>query len=52
MQPPSVSESRSSSASERIGMRLEGHYHEDTWFKGEWGDTAVYGLLASEWASR
>lgn len=37
---------------ERIGMRLEGHFREDTWFKGEWGDTAVYALLASEWTGR
>ncbi len=37
---------------ERIGMRLEGHFRQDMWFKGEWGDTAVYALLASEWTDR
>jgi len=36
----------------RLGMRLEGLFVEDMFYKGEWGDTAWYGLLASEWASR
>jgi RimJ/RimL family protein N-acetyltransferase len=30
-------------------MRREGHFRQDMWFKGEWGDTAVYALLAAEW---
>jgi aminoglycoside 6'-N-acetyltransferase len=34
---------------ERLGMRREAHFHQDIWFKGEWGDTAIYALLASEW---
>jgi aminoglycoside 6'-N-acetyltransferase len=34
---------------ERLGMRKEAHFLQDMWFKGEWGDTAVYGLLAAEW---
>ena len=34
---------------ERLGMRREAHFREDIWFKGEWGDTAVFALLASEW---
>jgi RimJ/RimL family protein N-acetyltransferase len=34
---------------ERLGMRREAYFREDIWFKGEWGDTAVYALLASEW---
>ncbi len=34
---------------ERLGMRLEAQFREDIWFKGEWGDTWVYGLLAQEW---
>jgi aminoglycoside 6'-N-acetyltransferase len=34
---------------ERLGMRREGHFRQDMWFKGEWGDTAVYALLAAEW---
>ena len=34
---------------ERLGMRREAYFREDMWFKGEWGDTAVYALLAAEW---
>ena len=34
---------------ERLGMRREAYFREDIWFKGEWGDTAVYALLAAEW---
>lgn len=34
---------------ERLGMRKEAHFRHDMWFKGEWGDTAVYGLLEDEW---
>jgi RimJ/RimL family protein N-acetyltransferase len=33
----------------RLGMRHEAHFVEDLWFKGEWGDTAVYAILAREW---
>lgn len=33
----------------RLGMRQEAHFVEDLWFKGEWGDTAVYAILAREW---
>jgi len=33
---------------ERLGMRLEAHFVEDLWFKGEWGDTGFYGILARE----
>jgi RimJ/RimL family protein N-acetyltransferase len=36
----------------RLGMRQEAHFVEDLWFKGEWGDTAVYGILAREWRAR
>ena len=35
----------------RLGMRQEAHFVEDLWFKGEWGDTAVYAILAREWAT-
>lgn len=37
---------------ERLGMRLEGLLKEESWFKGEWGDLAIYGLLAREWRDR
>ena len=33
----------------RLGMRREGYFRQDIWFKGEWGDTAIYALLAAEW---
>lgn len=36
----------------RLGMRQEAHFVEDLWFKGEWGDTAVYAVLDREWAAR
>ncbi len=39
----------SSRLCERLGMRREAYFREDIWFKGEWGDTAVYALLAAEW---
>jgi RimJ/RimL family protein N-acetyltransferase len=32
---------------ERLGMRREAYFREDIWFKGEWGDTAVYAMLAA-----
>jgi RimJ/RimL family protein N-acetyltransferase len=35
---------------ERLGMRHEGLLREESWFKGEWADLSIYGLLASEWA--
>ena len=34
---------------ERLGMRQEAHFREDIWFKGGWGSTDVYAILASEW---
>ena len=33
----------------RLGMREEAHFVEDTWFKGEWGDTSMFAILAREW---
>lgn len=33
---------------ERMGMTKEAHLRQDWWGKGEWSDTAVYGLLRSE----
>lgn len=36
----------------RLGMRHEAHFVEDLWFKGEWGDTAVYALLDQEWRAQ
>jgi aminoglycoside 6'-N-acetyltransferase len=36
----------------RLGMRPEAHFVEHMMFKGDWADTAIYGILAREWASR
>jgi RimJ/RimL family protein N-acetyltransferase len=35
----------------RLGMREEAHFVEDLWFKGEWGDTGIYAILAREWTA-
>ncbi|HEX7241359.1 MAG TPA: GNAT family N-acetyltransferase [Longimicrobiaceae bacterium] len=37
---------------ERVGMRREGHFLENVWFKGRWGDEYLYALLAREWRER
>jgi RimJ/RimL family protein N-acetyltransferase len=34
---------------ERVGFRLEGHFHRDRLVEGEWRNTRVYALLAEEW---
>lgn len=39
---------RSARLCERVGMTREGHLRKDWWSKGEWTDTLVYGVLASE----
>ncbi|TXK17460.1 GNAT family N-acetyltransferase [Homoserinibacter sp. GY 40078] len=39
----------SAQLAERVGMRLEAHLVENTWFAGRWGDELDYGLLAREW---
>jgi RimJ/RimL family protein N-acetyltransferase len=36
----------------RVGMRQEAHFRESLWFKGEWVDDMVFGILGSEWKSR
>ncbi|MDQ4052803.1 MAG: GNAT family N-acetyltransferase [Actinomycetota bacterium] len=35
---------------ERLGMTREAHFRKDFWSKGEWTDSAHYGLLREEWA--
>lgn len=42
----------SSRLAERLGMRREALLREESWFKGEWGDLAIYGLLLPEWEAR
>ncbi len=34
---------------ERLGMRREGHHVQNLWVKGEWCDSLIYAMLASEW---
>jgi len=34
----------------KLGMRREGHYLQNIWFKGKWGDEYSYALLEDEWA--
>jgi RimJ/RimL family protein N-acetyltransferase len=43
---------RSAALCRRLGMRQEARFVEDTWFKGAWGDSAIYAILAREWAAR
>ncbi|WP_172979778.1 GNAT family N-acetyltransferase [Agromyces agglutinans] len=37
---------------ERLGMRREATILEEQFHDGEWEDTAIYGILAREWAER
>ncbi len=34
---------------EKLGMRREGHFLQDTLQKGEWRNTYLYAILADEW---
>ena len=34
---------------EKLGMRLEAHFVENEWVKGEWGSELVYAVLEREW---
>jgi RimJ/RimL family protein N-acetyltransferase len=36
----------------RLGMRMEAHFRENFWCKGEWTDSLIFGLLEREWARR
>jgi RimJ/RimL family protein N-acetyltransferase len=37
---------------ERVGMRQEGHFLENVWFKGEWSDEYLYAVLKDEWLGK
>lgn len=37
---------------EKLGLRREGCWRENEYFKGRWWDTLVYGLLENEWRER
>ena len=43
---------RSVALLERLGMRREGHFVENIWFKGAWGSEYLYALLRKEWLAR
>jgi RimJ/RimL family protein N-acetyltransferase len=34
---------------ERLGLRREGHFVENLWFKGQWGSEYSYALLQRDW---
>jgi len=34
---------------ERLGLRREGHFLQNVWFKGMWGDEYLYAVLRDEW---
>jgi RimJ/RimL family protein N-acetyltransferase len=34
---------------ERLGFRREGHFRQNIWFKGRWGDEFLFALLRTEW---
>ena len=36
----------------RLGMRLEAHFVENEFFKGQWSDLQVFGILAREHGAR
>ena len=40
---------RSAALLERAGFRKEGHLRAHSWFKNEWTDDLLYGLLADDW---
>ncbi|WP_240688020.1 GNAT family N-acetyltransferase [Pseudalkalibacillus hwajinpoensis] len=37
---------------ERLGMRREGHFLKNIWFKGEWGSEYLYAILREEWTNK
>jgi RimJ/RimL family protein N-acetyltransferase len=37
---------------ERLGLRREGHFIQNIFFKGEWGDEYSYAILKEEWGKR
>jgi len=36
----------------RVGMRQEAHFRQSLWFKGEWVDDLVFGILEPDWRRR
>ena len=40
---------RSAALLSRLGMRREGHFIQNIWFKGKWGSEYLYAVLREEW---
>jgi RimJ/RimL family protein N-acetyltransferase len=36
----------------KLGFRLEAHFRENVFIKGEWCDTLIHAILDREWAAR
>ncbi|MDQ3253627.1 MAG: GNAT family N-acetyltransferase [Acidobacteriota bacterium] len=47
-----VENQRSVALLDRLGMRKEGHFIENIWFKGKWGSEYLYAILAEEWMAK
>jgi RimJ/RimL family protein N-acetyltransferase len=43
---------RSIALLDRLGMRREGHFVENIWFKGKWGSEYLYAILRDEWLEK
>jgi RimJ/RimL family protein N-acetyltransferase len=43
---------RSAALLGRLGMRREGHFIQNVWFKGKWGDEYQYAILREEWLQK
>lgn len=41
--------SRARALAERLGLRLEGEFRHQKYFRGRWWDTAIYAVLEDEW---
>ena len=37
---------------ESLGLRREGHFLQNVWFKGIWGDEYLYAILRDEWLQK
>ena len=37
---------------ERLGLRREGYFIQNVWFKGKWADEYLYAILQDEWLGK
>jgi RimJ/RimL family protein N-acetyltransferase len=47
-----VENERAAALMERVGLRREGHFVKNAWFKGHWADEYLYAVLQAEWLPR